>query len=185
MHYLERETEKILTFHFGEFHNKICFKIYLCKSEERITWAWEGRQKSSWMEKPWRVRKGATETVWGGGGKTCESMKTDCWAGLGISWWAIPQNTLHVKSLSCVQLFSTPWTVAHQAPPSMEFSRQEYWSGLPFPSPGDLPDPGIEPGAPALQADALLSEPPGGWLYTWSVEVTNSASSTLWCWGRR
>ena len=48
-----------------------------------------------------------------------------------------------------------------QAPPSMGFSRQEYWSGLPFPSPGDLPDPGIEPGSPALQTDALLSEPPG------------------------
>ena len=48
----------------------------------------------------------------------------------------------------------------HQAPPSMKFSRQEYWSGLPFPSPGDLPDPGIEPGSPALQADALPSEPP-------------------------
>ena len=47
------------------------------------------------------------------------------------------------------------------APPSMEFSRQEYWSGLPFPSPGDLPDPGIEPGSPALRADALPSEPPG------------------------
>ena len=93
--------------------------------------------------------------------------------------------SVKVKSLSRVQLFSTPWTVAHQAPPSMEFSRQEYWSGLPFPSPGGLPDPGIEPGAPALQADAVLSEPPGGWLYMWSVEVTNSASSTLWCWGRR
>ena len=49
--------------------------------------------------------------------------------------------------------------VAHQAPLSMEFSRQEYWSGLPFPTPGDLPDPGIEPGSPALQADSLLSEP--------------------------
>ena len=55
----------------------------------------------------------------------------------------------------------TPWTVAHQAPLSMGFSRQEYWSGLPFPSLGDLPDPGIEPGSPALQADALPSEPPG------------------------
>ena len=53
------------------------------------------------------------------------------------------------------------WTVAYQAPSSMGFSRQEYWSGLPFPSPGDLPDPGIEPGSPALQADALTSEPPG------------------------
>ena len=55
----------------------------------------------------------------------------------------------------------TPWTVAHQAPPSMGFSRQEYWSGLPFPSPGDLPDPGIEPRSPTLRADALTSEPPG------------------------
>ena len=55
----------------------------------------------------------------------------------------------------------TSWAIAYQAPPSMEFSRQEYWSGLPFPSPGDLPDPGIQPGSPALQADALPSEPPG------------------------
>ena len=55
----------------------------------------------------------------------------------------------------------TPWTIAHQAPPSMDLSRQEYWSRLPFPSPGDLPDPGIKPGSPALQADTLLSEPPG------------------------
>ena len=55
----------------------------------------------------------------------------------------------------------TPWTVACQVPLSMGFSRQEYWSGLPFPSPGDLLDPGIEPGSPTLQADSLLSEPPG------------------------
>ena len=54
-----------------------------------------------------------------------------------------------------------PWTVAHQAPLSMGFSRQEYWSGLPFPSPGDLPDPGIEPRSPTLQADTLTSAPPG------------------------
>ena len=66
-----------------------------------------------------------------------------------------------VKRLSHVRLFVTPCTVAHQAPPSIGFSRQEYWSGLPFPSPGDLPDPGISPGSPALQADALTSEPPG------------------------
>ena len=66
-----------------------------------------------------------------------------------------------VKSLSRVRLFATPWTVVYQAPLSMGFSRQECWSGLPFPSPGDLPDPGIEPGSPTLQADALLSEPPG------------------------
>ena len=55
----------------------------------------------------------------------------------------------------------TPWTVAHQAPLSMAFSGQEYWSGSPFPSPGDLPDPGMEPRSPALQADSLLSKPPG------------------------
>ena len=66
-----------------------------------------------------------------------------------------------MKSLSRIQLFATPWTVAHQAPASMEFSRQEYWSGLSFPSPGDLPDPGMEPQSPTLQADALPSEPPG------------------------
>ena len=65
-----------------------------------------------------------------------------------------------VKSLSRVRLFATPWTIAHQAPPSMGFSRQEYWSGLPFPSPGDLPNPGVKPGSPALQTDALPSEPP-------------------------
>ena len=70
-------------------------------------------------------------------------------------------DCIKVKSLSCVRLFATPWTVAYQAAPSMVFSRQEYWSGLPFPSPGDLPDPGIEPRSPALQADALHSEPPG------------------------
>ena len=66
-----------------------------------------------------------------------------------------------VKSLSRVQLFATLWTVAHQAAPSMGFSRQEYWSGLPFPSPGHLPNPGIEPRSPTSQADALTSEPPG------------------------
>ena len=68
------------------------------------------------------------------------------------------------KSCEVAQLCPTlcdPWTLAHQAPPSMGFSRQGYWSGLPFPSPGDLPDPGIEPRSPTLQADALTSAPPG------------------------
>ena len=65
------------------------------------------------------------------------------------------------KSLSRVRLFATPWTVAHQAPPSMGFSRQEYWSGLPFPSPGDLPNPGIKPRSPHCRQILLPSEPPG------------------------
>ena len=65
------------------------------------------------------------------------------------------------ESLSCVRLFAIPWTIAHQDPLSMGFSRQEYWSGLPFPSPRDLLDPGMEPGSPALQVDSLPSEPPG------------------------
>ena len=60
----------------------------------------------------------------------------------------------------------TPWIVAHQAPLSMGFSRQEYWSGLPFPFPGDLPDPVIKPGSPALELDSLLSEPSGKFLLT-------------------
>ena len=68
---------------------------------------------------------------------------------------------MKVKSLSRVRLFAIPWTVAHQAPLSMGFSRQEYWSGLSFPSPGGLPNPGMEPRSPALQADALTSESPG------------------------
>ena len=67
-----------------------------------------------------------------------------------------------VKSFSRVQLFATPWTIAHQTPPSMGFSRQEYWSGLPFPSPGDIPDPGIKSRSPVLQADTLTSEPQKG-----------------------
>ena len=63
--------------------------------------------------------------------------------------------------ISHVQTFATLWTVAHQAPLSMGFSRQEYWSGLPFPSPGDLPDMGIKPASSALQVDSLPSEPQG------------------------
>ena len=66
---------------------------------------------------------------------------------------------LHSTSLSHAWLFVTPWTIAHEAPLSMEFSRQEYWSGLPLPSPGDLPDPRIEPVSPKLQEDFLSSEP--------------------------
>ena len=70
-----------------------------------------------------------------------------------------------VQSLSRVQLFMTWWTTTHQVPLSVEFSRQEYWSGLPFPSPGNLPDPGIRLRYASLQADSLLSEPPGKLIY--------------------
>ena len=76
-----------------------------------------------------------------------------------------------VKWLSHVQLFLPPWTVACQAPLPMGFSRQEYWSGLPFPSPGDLPNPGIKPGSPELQSGSLPSEPPAKLLqvYSWVI----------------
>ena len=69
--------------------------------------------------------------------------------------------TLTLKSLSHILLFATPWIVAYQAPPSIEFSRQESWSGLSFPSLGDLPYSGIKAGSPALRADTLSSEPTG------------------------
>ena len=81
-------------------------------------------------------------------------------------FWSILNTYLvpgisEVKSLSHVRFFATPWTAAYQAPLSMGFSRQEYWSGVPFPSPGHLPNPGIEPRFPVQQAHALPSEPPG------------------------
>ena len=66
-----------------------------------------------------------------------------------------------LSHFKCVQLLVIPWTVARQAPLSMEFSRQEYWSGLLCPLPVDLLNPGIEPRSPALQADSLTSDPPG------------------------
>ena len=74
--------------------------------------------------------------------------------------WALRRTLCVCESLSHVGLFVTPWTVACQAPLSMEFSRQGYWGGLPCPSPGDLPDPGVEPMSPSLQADSLPTEPP-------------------------
>ena len=69
--------------------------------------------------------------------------------------------TFQCYSLSCVRLFVIPRTGAHQASLSVEFSRQKYWNVLPFPSPGDLLGQGIKPCSPALQADSLLTEPPG------------------------
>ena len=86
---------------------------------------------------------------------------------------------MKVKSLSCVRLFVAPWTVAYQALLSMGYSRQEYWSQLLFPSPGDLPDPGIEPGSPTLQADALPPEPPGKSMITCCCKVTSVVSDSV------
>ena len=88
-----------------------------------------------------------------------------------LEWVAISFSNawkweVKVKSLSRVWLLAPPWTVAYQAPPSLGFSRQEYWSGVPLPSPGDFPNPGIEPGSPALQVDSLPSKPPGKPVWT-------------------
>ena len=82
-----------------------------------------------------------------------------------FSLYIVMKVKVKVKLLSRVGLFVTLWTVTHQAPQSMGFSRQEYWSGVPFPSPGDLPDPGIKPRSPALEADILTSETPGKPIY--------------------
>ena len=79
-----------------------------------------------------------------------------------------------VKSLSRVRLFATPWTTAHQAPPSMGFSRQEYWSGLPFPPLGDLPHTGIKHECPAWQADSLL------WVTREAHEVLVTDTRNIW-----
>ena len=118
-----------------------------------------------------------------------------------------------LSHFSHVWLFATLWTIAHQAPLSMGFSKQEYWSGLPFPSPGDLPNLGIEPGSPALRADSLLAEPPGKhikkqrhhfankgsncqsydfscshvWMWDWSIKKAERRridAFELWCWRR-
>ena len=97
---------------------------------------------------------------------------------MGSSFYEVSMK-VKVKSLSRVRLFATPWTVAYQAPPSMGFSRQECWSGLPFPPPGDLPDPGIEPGSPALQADALPSEPPGKPSLLFKLEMDKKKSKNF------
>ena len=83
------------------------------------------------------------------------------WADFITAYLRLPCEKSKCQLRNRVQLFVTPWTIALQIPLFIEFSRQEYWSGLPFPSPGDLSYPGIKPGCPAFRADSLLSEPPG------------------------
>ena len=87
-----------------------------------------------------------------------------------IKYMQIKITTKHLFSMLAARscLFATPWTVASQAPLFMEFSMQEYWSGLPFPSPGDLLNPGIEPRSPALQADSLPLSHQGSSKYLFS-----------------
>ena len=76
-----------------------------------------------------------------------------------VFWLIVCLHVLKAKSLNCVQFFATPWTVAHQAPLSLGFSRQEYWSWLSFPSPGDLPNPGIERTSPELAGRFFTTDP--------------------------
>ena len=92
-------------------------------------------------------------------------MTRSIWKSGTIFWWVsrpLPRVCLQLLSREVVSdSFATPWTVACQTTLFMQLFKQEYWSGLPFPSSGDFPDPGIEPRSPALQADSLLSKPPG------------------------
>ena len=85
------------------------------------------------------------------------------------------------QSLSCVRLFVTSWTIAHQVPLFMEFFRQEFWRELPFPSPGDLPNLGIKPRSPIVQADSLLCEPPGKPLFITCYYALGTVMNSVWC----
>ena len=115
---------------------------------------------------------------WGGGRGWRRSCNYVHQTPISCFQW-IYESEKSVNSLSHIWLFATPWTVAHQTPLSMGFPRQESWSGLPYPSPGDLPNPGIEPGSLALQADSLPSEPLGKPLmYTFIQQPMNSSYST-------
>ena len=105
-----------------------------------------------------RVRFSRSELVWRGAQCTEKSV-SHFYCLLNDQRFKIFKVKVLVVQ-SCVTLWD-PWTVVHQAPLSMGFSRKGYWSGLPFPSPGELPDPGIEPRSPELRADSLPSEPPG------------------------
>ena len=113
------------------------------------------------LDLPRSVQESSVE-VWVGGG-LLQSWRQGSFEGgrhyLHYLHHSLERSESEVAQLC--QLFATPWSVAHQAPLSMGFSRQEYWSGLPFPSLGDLPDLGIEPRSPSLQADTLASELPG------------------------
>ena len=121
---------------------KLCSLVHWSLHAVSCTSPWYMGTPALWDSAlPWSCYNKITALPW------------SCYNKMFIKW-------IKVKSLSRVRLSAAPWTLAYQAPPSMGFSRQEYWSGLPFPSPGNLPDSGIEPKSPALQADALPSRPP-------------------------
>ena len=92
-----------------------------------------------------------------------------------LYYWRVHAN------FNCAQLVATLWIVAHQTPLSVGFSRQEYWFGLPFASPGDLPDPGIEPCSTILQADSLPSEPPGKPIFIYQFHLVQSQLCLTLC----
>ena len=158
---LELTHKKQCPFHHGEWNAKV--------RSQQITWS--NRQLWPWSTKRSRAKANSVlSRECTGHSKHPLSTTQEVSPHIDITRWSSPKsdwlyslqaNLENVKSPSRVRLFASPWTVAHQAPPSVEFSRQEYWSGLLFPSPWDLPDSGIEPGSPTLQSDALLSESPG------------------------
>ena len=111
-----------------------------------------------------------------GAGMVIQGLVTDGGHDFLVVHFAFYNNPLNCIILFChVRLFVTSWTIARQAPPSMEFSRQEYWSGLPFPSPRDLPDPGMELTSLALAGRFLTTEPPGKPLLVFSSSVMSNS----------
>ena len=124
--------------------------LSLAPPRERENWGVLGHLVIMWQRCKFLHSTHALQCQWGWG----HSSFYGVWSKAGV-------ECVHAQLLSHVQLFAPLWTVACQAPLSMGFPGQEYWSGLPFPSPDNLPDPGVKPRSPAWQADSLPSEPPG------------------------
>ena len=129
-----------------------------CPGTQFSGWAPGGEfQRQIRLVGPQEARDPVT-LIWGGGGLAHDRhlWRSALWS--SKEWLCLPSRACALSCFGRVRLFATPWNVAHRAPLSIEFSKQEYWSGLPFPSPGDLPDPGLKPTSPAipaLQADSL------------------------------
>ena len=133
------------------FHNTSCFWHWCYILVTNWCWSWSCNTLNTWHMKSWFIGKDPDA------GKDWRQTTEDEMVG----WhYRLSGRESDSEVAPYVWLFATPWTVVCQAPPSMGFPRQEDWSGLPFPSPGDLPNPGIKPGSPTLQVDSLLSETP-------------------------